>query len=97
MKLLSKYTIILMLAIGLLASCSESRKRATEKLNELSNKADQLNATMDEGIDKIMVLDSVINSEAKQIKEFDSIVDKASSKIDSVANGKIDSWKNITN
>lgn len=96
MKLVSKYVIIL-LATSLFVSCSESRKKAKEKLKELNEQAEQLNSVLDEGIKKIEALDSVIGAEAEQLKEIDSLIEKTSANIDSIATEKVEAWKNIAN
>ncbi|HET8839427.1 MAG TPA: hypothetical protein VFM82_10590 [Flavobacteriaceae bacterium] len=96
MKSILKGTVFIF-AIGLFFSCAESRKKASEKLNEMNEKADQLNNALEEGLKKIDVLDSVISAETEQIKEFDSLIEKSSTKIDSIAKQKMESWKNITN
>lgn len=96
MKQLIKHSSILLLTVGFLTSCSESRKRATEKLNELNQQAEELNSTVDDGLKKIESFDSVVRTGAGQIKKYDSIIKRGSSKIDSIAKEKTRAWEELT-
>lgn len=96
MKKLFKNSFIIFFSIGLLVSCSESRKKATEKLNELNEKTEELNSALDDGFKKIESLDSVVRSGAEQIKEYDSLITKSTSKIDSIAKEKAKAWEELT-
>ena len=96
MKKLIKYSPILLLTMGFLASCSESRNRATEKLNELNQQAEELNTAVDDGLKKIESFDSVVRTGAERIKEYDSLIKRNSSKIDSFAKEKTKAWEELT-
>ena len=96
MKQLIKYSSILLITTIFLVSCSESRKRATEKLNELNQQAEELNSAVDDGLKKIESFDSVVRTGAGQIKEYDSLIKRNSSKIDSIAKKKTKAWEELT-
>lgn len=87
----------MVLAMILFASCEESRKRAEERLNQLNEQAEELNNTVENGIDQIESLDSVINTKVQQINEIDSLVENAATQIDSVVTENIETYKNIAN
>ena len=96
MKRLLKYSFILLMSVGFLTSCSETRKRATDKLNELNQQAEDLNGAVDEGLKRVESFDSVVRSGSEQIKEYDSLIRKNSSKIDSIAKEKAKAWEELT-
>lgn len=96
MKNLIKYATVSVILMIFLASCNESRKRATDKLNELSEQAEEFNTQVDDGLRKIELLDSAVRSGAKQIKKYDSLVKESSSKIDSMAKEKAEAWEELT-
>jgi hypothetical protein len=64
-------------------------KKLEEKLIDLSGKTEHLDSLIKE-------IEKVTTSETNKIKELDSVVNKASSKIDSITNEKIKSLK-VTN
>ena len=96
MKQLNKYYILSIIMLGFLTSCDESRKRATDRLNEFNEQADELNTQIDDGLREIESFDSVVRSGAEKIKEYDSLVKKSSSKIDSIAKEKAKAWEELT-
>ena len=96
MKNIFKPFLLLFVTAGFLVSCEESRQRATEKLNELNQKTEELNSVLDDGLQKIESLDSVVRSGAEQIKEYESLVTKSTSKIDSIAREKAKAWEELT-
>ena len=97
MTQLNKYYILSFMILGLLTSCDESRQRATDKLNEFNEQADEFNSKIDDGLREIESFDSVVRSGAEKIKEYDSLVKKSSSKIDSIAKEKAKAWEESTN
>ena len=96
MKNSLKLNILVFVAACFLVSCEESRQRATEKLNELNEKTEELNTVLDDGLQKIESLDSVVRSGAEQIKEYDSLVTRSTSKLDSIAKEKAKAWEELT-
>ena len=96
MKRLHKYSFVFIIAVGFLTSCNETRKRATDKPNELNQQAEDLNSAVDEGLKKVESFDSVVRSGSDQLKEYDSLVKKSSSKIDSIAKEKAKAWEELT-
>ena len=96
MKQIIKCSIILLLTAGLYTSCSETRKRATDELNQLNKEAEDLNTRVDDGLKELESLDSVVRTETNRIKKYDSLVKKGSSKIDSIAKEKAKAWEDLT-
>lgn len=96
MKHLTKYCLFLLVILGFLTSCDESRKRATDRLNEFSEQADDLNTQIDKGLKEIKSLDSTVRKGAERIKEYDSVVEKGTSRIDSIAKAKAKAWEELT-
>jgi len=97
MKNLLRKGVPVIVSIGLLASCGDMSKKVEEKINELSNKTDELDSLVNKELDKVIALDSLINMEGEKVKKLDSLINKSSSKIDSIANEKINSLKKINN
>ena len=95
MKKFFKYSFVLVILIAVLGSCTESRKRATEQLNELSEQADEINAAVDDGLKKIESFDSVIQTGAEQIKEYDSVIKNSTLKIDSITKQKSEALQEL--
>lgn len=96
MKKIITFSIIGILAAGTLTSCSETRKRATDQLDQFNREAENLNSAVDEGFKKIETIDSVVRTGSERIKEYDSLVKNGSSKIDSIAKKKAEAWKELT-
>ena len=95
MKAISR-TALLIFTAGFLASCEESRQKATEQLNDLNQKTEELHTVLDAGLQKIESLDSVVRSGADQIKEYDSLVTRSTSRLDSIAKEKAKAWEELT-
>ena len=85
------------MSIGLFISCGDISKKAEEKINELSSKADELDSLVNKELKKVNTLDSLISKEGAKVKKLDSLVNKSTSKIDSIANSKINLLKNLNN
>ena len=96
MKQLIKYSLILLITGFFLTSCSESRKNATEKLNEWNEQAEELNTAVDDGLKKVESLDSVVRSKTGKIREYDSLIKRSTSRIDSIAKEKAGAWEELT-
>lgn len=86
-----------LLAMGALMSCNDLNRQVEDRLNELSNKAEQLDSLIKKEVDKVNSLDSIIARERNKIKDIDSIISNSSSKFDSIANEKIRELKKIIN
>ena len=86
MKNLIKFTLPLVLTTLLLTSCNEASRRVNEKLDEITNKAAQLDSIVNSELDKVMKLDSLINQEDSRLKKLDSLVNTTSSKVDTILN-----------
>lgn len=96
MKRIIEHVVIAVLAIGFLVSCSESRKRATDRLNEINNQAEEFNSQLDDRLKQVESIDSVVRSGAEQIKQYDSLLQKNTSTIDSIAKKKAKAWEELT-
>ncbi len=86
MKNLIKVSLPFALTILLFSSCSEASRRVNEKLDELTNKAVQLDSIVNSEVDKVTKLDSLINQEDAKLKKLDSLVNNTSSKVDTLIN-----------
>lgn len=84
MKKFLRTTMIAGLSILVFTSCENVTNKVETRLNELTDKADQLDSVINTEIDKVTRLDSFINMEDLKIKKLDSLVDKTSSKLDSI-------------
>lgn len=96
MKNILRHSFILLFSIIFLVSCEESRKRATDKLNELNERTEELNTAIDNGLEKIESIDSVVRKGTEQLREVDSLVTKSTSKLDSIAKEKAKAWEELT-
>jgi len=96
MPRLLRYTFLLLITAGIFASCSETRKKASDQLNELNEKKKELNTALDDGLRTMESLDSVIRSGADQLREYDTIIKNSTSRIDSIAAEKKKAWKDLT-
>lgn len=88
------YVLILMIAV-LSVSCEYGRQ-AEQQLNELNSQADELDALVNDGIENVSNLDSILPETSKKLKEADSIINDASSTLDSI-NQKVDKIENLFN
>jgi ABC-type transport system involved in Fe-S cluster assembly fused permease/ATPase subunit len=84
MKNLIKFTLPLLLTMLIVTSCSEANRRVNEKLDEITNKASQLDSIVNSEADKIMKLDSLLLKENDRLQKLDSLVNNASSKVDTI-------------
>ncbi len=96
MKKIFKSSLLIIIPIGLLTSCGDISQRVEGKLNQLEQKANQLDSLVNKEFDKVMALDTLINFENKKIKKLDSIINKSASKIDSIARAQFNIFKNRT-
>ena len=96
MKRIHKYAVIALIATGFLYSCDETRKRATERLDEINQQAEDINTEIDKGLKQVESFDSVVRSGTEQIREYDSLVKNSTSKIDSIAKKKAKAWEELT-
>ena len=94
MKFRSLFILSLMFTT-LLTSCEYGRK-AEEELNKLNSQAEELDAMVNAGLEKITALDSILPETQKSLKKADSLVKNASSTLDSL-NKKVEGIQNIFN
>lgn len=92
MKLLGALLTVVVLSS---VSCEYGRQ-AEEKLNEINSRADELDALVDEELEKVKELDSLLPETNKRLKKADSIIDDASKTLDSL-NRKVKAIENIFN
>jgi len=86
MKNTLKFTLLFVLTILLFTSCSEASRRVNEKLDEITNKAEQLDSIVNSEVNKVMKLDSLIIQEDARLKKLDSLVKNTTSKVDTILN-----------
>ena len=84
MKNLIKFTLPLALTMLMITSCSEASRRVNEKLDEITNKAIQLDSLVNLELEKVKQLDSLIIQEDARLKKLDSLVNTTSSKVDTI-------------
>lgn len=84
MKKYKAYFLLGFLSVALFTSCENVTSSVENQLNNLTNKANQLDSVINTEMDKVMKLDSVINLEDLKIKKLDSLVEKTSSNLDSI-------------
>ena len=94
MKMRQTFFGLIMVAV-LLTSCEYGRQ-AEEKLSDFNTRVEELDATVNEGIENISNLDSVLPETSKRLKEADSIVNDASATLDSL-NQKVKDIENLFN
>lgn len=97
MKHVLKRSLPLLLIIGTLASCADITAEAEERLNQLNKKTEMLDSLVNQEFDKVKALDTLINFESDKVKKLDSLVNKTTTKLDSLAQDKIERFKNILN
>jgi hypothetical protein len=81
----NKIIIFTILAMFLLASCGNLSNQVENKLNELQNKSESLDALINKEVDKVLTLDSLIKIESENVKKLDSLINKSSSQLDSIS------------
>lgn len=84
MKNLIKLTLAYSLTMLMCTSCSEPSRRVNEKLDEITNKASQLDSLVNSEVNKVMKLDSLLIQEDARLKKLDSLVNITSSKVDTI-------------
>jgi len=87
---------ILALGIGTLLTSCEYGRKAEEELNKLNSQAKELDAMVNDGMEKISKLDSLLPQTSESLKKADSLVKDASSTLDSI-NKKVESIQNLFN
>lgn len=97
MRNLYKSSLPLIMAVGLLTSCGDVSKKVEEKLDNLNNKAEQLDSLVNKEINKVMALDTLINIESDKIKKLDSLINKSNSQLDSISKKGTKLLEKITN
>ncbi len=71
-----------------LYSCNSLSEEVEKKMNNLQNKADSLDALINQEVEKVTNLDSLVNTEHEKVKQLDSLIQKNGSRIDSLAGSK---------
>ena len=94
MKREKRYILLLLIAV-LTASCEYGRQ-AEEQLNKFNSHAEEIDAMVNDGIEKVTDLDSILPETSKKLKEADSVINNATSTLDSL-NQKVNEIENIFN
>ena len=71
-------------SLVLLTGCEEVNSKMEKELDNLNQRAEELDSAVNKGLDKVEDLDSTINAKTRKIKNLDSIVRKTTSRIDSI-------------
>lgn len=85
-----------MMIVAVLTASCEYGRQAEEQLNEFNSQAEELEVLINEGIDKVNSLDSILPKTNERLKQADSIVKDASSNLDSLKQ-KVNEIQNIFN
>lgn len=91
-----KFAHVLIIMVAMFSVSCEYGQQAEEKLSEINKQADELDALVNEGIEKVTELDSVLPETSKRLRKADSIIKDASATLDSL-NKKVDAIENIFN
>lgn len=83
-----KSFLLILFASALLTGCQEMNSKMEEQLDNLSERAEELDSAVNKGLNKVDELDSIVNARTKRIKNLDSIVRKTTTRIDSLVNEK---------
>lgn len=80
------YLPILMLFIMTMVftGCEEMNSRVDEQLNNINQRAEELDSAVSKGLDRVESLDSTITAKSQKIRNLDSITRKTTSRIDSL-------------
>lgn len=89
--------LFIIIALGFFSSCNDMSKRVEDKINELENKAVELDSMVNKEMDKVMELDTLIDLEKFKVKKLDSLIEKNASKIDSIASDKMQELNEMVN
>lgn len=94
MKIKKSYILVLFIAL-ITASCEYGRQ-AEEQLSDFNSKAGDIEKMVNDGIENVTALDSILPETSKKLKEADSIINDASATLDSLKQ-KADRIQNIFN
>lgn len=86
---------LVLLVVVLFSSCEYGRQ-AEQQLKEFDSHVKGIDSMINEGIDKVSDLDSILPETNKRLKKADSIIQNASSTLDSLKQ-KVDRLENIFN
>lgn len=87
---------ILIILVALLSVSCEYGRQAQDKLSEINSQADDLDKMVNDRIENVTNLDSILPESSKKLKEADSIINDASATLDSL-NQKVNAIENIFN
>lgn len=87
---------ILVFFISLITVSCEYGRQAEEQLNEFNSKAGDFEKMVNDGIENVTALDSILPETSKKLKQADSIINDASATLDSIKQ-KADRIQNIFN
>lgn len=93
-KIKQNYILLIFLALATV-SCEYGRQ-AEEQLSDFNSKAGEFEKMVNDGIENVSALDSILPETSKKLKIADSIIDDASSTLDSLKQ-KADRIQNIFN
>lgn len=91
-----KRNYILVIFIVLITASCEYGRQAEEQLSDFNSKAGELEKMVNDGLENVTALDSLLPETSKQLKKADSIMDDASATLDSLKQ-KADRIQNIFN
>lgn len=89
------FLVLVLLMVVLFSSCEYGRQ-AEQQLNEINSHVEDLDIMINQGIDKVTELDSILPETNKRLKKADSIIKDASSNLDSLKQ-RVERVENIFN
>ena len=90
-----KLTLVLVILVAGFSSCEYGRE-AERQLHEINNQAEDIDAMVNEGIESVTNLDSILPETNKKLKKADSIIGDAAATLDSL-NSRVEAIENIFN
>lgn len=82
----SKKCLLILSFSVFLTGCEEMNSKMEEQLDNINDRAVQLDSSVNKGLDEIESLDSTITSKTDRLKDLDSVVRKTGTRIDSMVN-----------
>ncbi len=86
--MVSRWFLFSLMMISI-CSCNSLSEEVEKKMNNLQNKADSLDALINQEVEKVTNLDSLVNTEQQKVKQLDSLIQKTGSRVDSLAGSKV--------
>lgn len=87
---------LLVLLIGVMSTSCEYGRQAEEQMKKFNTQVKDLDSMVNEGIEKVSDIDSILPKTSKRLKEADTLIKDAASTLDSLKQ-KVRDIENILN